>query len=77
MNYETFLSETEYSICLLCIFTGVDYIPWAALDTINLFLSGDVCYIRILRNNDIHFNLKANFVMCSEYMQSYIMHDLS
>ena len=41
------------------------------------FLSVDVCYIGILHNNDVHFNLKANLVTYSEYMQSYIMHALS
>ena len=29
-----FLSEAELSICLLCVFTGVDYLPRAVLDTI-------------------------------------------
>ena len=34
-DYTTFLSEAEYKIGLLCIFTGIDHIP-AAFDTINL-----------------------------------------
>jgi len=29
-DYAILLSEAEYSICLLCLHTGVDFFPWAA-----------------------------------------------
>jgi len=34
--YNGFVSEAEFSICLLCMFIGVDYFPWTVFGTIPL-----------------------------------------
>ena len=36
VNYTMFLSEAEYRIWLLCMFTGIDNILWAVFNTITL-----------------------------------------
>ena len=38
-HYTTFLFEAEYYICLLCacVFNYVEYLMWAALDTVSVF----------------------------------------
>ena len=36
MDYTMFLLETELSICLLCVFVCVHYLPWSVFDTTSI-----------------------------------------
>ena len=59
MDYKTFLSKAEYNLCLLRIFTGVDYLPSTAFDTFNIENGGS----KVASSNESSSLFVLNFLL--------------